>query len=265
MLERVYDTLQGILYYELPKDYDGNVVIYDRKVHNWFLGDREVRPSNLSIILSGSSSPLKDIALGLQEFTHKISITVEAGGDNANIAERLVQEGSRLVLQSLRKHRRIWVVEYCPICTKFTLSPEHFLLDHEAILEPYKVIVETEFETLWQETHPDSIPPPTLPNSGLSNESFLRMYEAVRAGDVVANLPTAAKKNILRMQSDFVDPIRMLYDVNANDTTPSDDGLGKQLTKVGTITLLAKELIRQTDYGPDNVPTSAISKHKQSQ
>ena len=57
----------------------------------------------------------------------------------------------------------------------------------------------------------------------------------------------------------------MLYDVNANDTTPSDDGLGKQLTKVGTITLLAKELIRQTDYGPDNVPTSAINKYKQSQ
>ena len=91
------------------------------------------------------------------------------------------------------------------------------------------------------------------------------MYEAVRAGDVVAGLPTAAKKNILRMQSDFVDPVRMLYDVNANDTTPSDDGLGKQLTKVGTITLLAKELIRQTDYGPDNVPTSAINKYKQSQ
>ena len=265
MLERVYDTLQGILYYELPKDNDGNVVIYDRKLHNWFIGDREVRPSNLSIILSGSSSPLKDIALGLQEFTHKITITVEAGGDNANIAERLIQEGSRLVLQALRKHRRIWVVEYCPICTKFTLSPEHFLIDHAAILEPYRVSVEAEFDTLWGETHPDSIPPPTLPNSGLSNESFLRMYEAVRAGDIVTGLPAQARKNILRMQSDFVDPIRMLYDVNANDTTPSDDGLGKQLAKVGTITLLAKELIRQTDYGPDNVPTSAISKYKQSQ
>ena len=265
MLERVYDTLQGILYYELPKDYDGNVVIYDRKVQNWFFGDREIRPSNLSIILSGSSSPLKDIALGLQEFNHKVTITIEAGADNANIAERLIQEGSRLLTQALRKHRRIWVVDYCPICTKFTLSPEHFLIEHSTILEPYRAAVVTEFETLWQETHPSSIPPPTLPNSGLSNESFLRMFEAVRAGDVVANLPNSARNNILRMQSDFVDPVRLLYDVSVNDTTPSDDGLGKQLTKVGTITLAAKELIRQTDYGPDNVPTTAINKYKQSQ
>lgn len=265
MLERVYDTLQGILYYEMPKDYDGNVVIYDRTVRNWFLGDREVRPSNLSIILSGSSSPLKDIALGLQEFNHKVTITVEAGGDNANVAERLIQEGSRLVVQSLRKHRRIWVVDYCPICTKFTLSPEHFLIDHASLLEPYRSAVVSEFETLWQETHPDSIPPPTLTNSGLSNEAFLRMYEVVRAGDAVAGLSSSARKNIVRMQSDFVDPVRMLYDVNVNDATPSDDGLGKQLTKVGTVTLNAKELIRQIDYGPDNVPTTAINKFKQSQ
>lgn len=265
MLERVYDTLQGILYYELPKDYDGNVVIYDRKVYNWFIGDREVRPSNLSIIFHGSSSPLKDIALGLQEFTHKVTITVEAGADNNNISERLIQEGSRLLLQALRKHRRIWVVDYCPICTKFTLSPEHFLIDHAALLEPYRSAVVSEFNTLWQETHPASIPPPTLTNSGLSNESFLRMYEAVRNGEAVTGLSTIARKNIVRMQSDFVDPVRMLYDVNVNDTTPSDDGLGKQLTKTGTLTLLAKELVRQTDYGPDNVPTTAISKYKQSQ
>ena len=265
MLDRIYDTLRGILFYEMPQDNNGKVIIYDRPITAWYVGERDVKNTNLSVTFKGGKSNIKDIALGMQEFTHSINVEIDAGADNIDLSERLVQEATRLILTVLRKHRRIWVVEYCPICTKFTLSPEHFLLDHAAILEPYRANVVSEFETLWEETHPASIPPPTLPNSGLSNESFLRMYEAVRAGDVVAGLPTAAKKNILRMQSDFVDPVRMLYDVNANDTTPSDDGLGKQLTKVGTITLLAKELIRQTDYGPDNVPTSAINKYKQSQ
>ena len=51
MVEKIYDTLKGILYNDLPKDAIGNVVIYDRPVRNWFIGDRDVKPANLSIMI----------------------------------------------------------------------------------------------------------------------------------------------------------------------------------------------------------------------
>ena len=59
-------------------------------------------------------------------------------------------------------------------------------------------------------------------------------------------------------QSDYVDPIRILYDVTCNDIKPSDDGRGQALLKNGTINITAKELVKQTIYGPDNVPTTAF-------
>ena len=82
------------------------------------------------------------------------------------------------------------------------------------------------------------------------------MYNDVGAGTSVANLSTTARNNILRMQADNVEPVRMLYDVLCNDTKPSDDA-AKQLFRSGTITITAKELVRQIYFGPDNVPTTA--------
>jgi hypothetical protein len=73
-------------------------------------------------------------------------------------------------------------------------------------------------------------------------------------------LPLTAKKNILKMQSDLVEPIRIMYDCVANTSTPSDDATGQALFRNGTITLELKELIKQDSYGPDNVPITAIKK-----
>ena len=78
MLERVYDTLRGILFYELPKNAKGEAVIFDRPVSGFYIGEAAVRPNAISIIFKGASSPLKDISFGLQEFEHNVSIEINS-------------------------------------------------------------------------------------------------------------------------------------------------------------------------------------------
>jgi len=257
MLERVYDTLRGILFYELPKNAKGEAVIFDRPVTGFYIGEAGVKPNAISIVFKGASSPLKDISFGLQEFEHNVAIEVNVGADNIETTERVTQEATRIILSILRKHRRLWVVDICPICEKFTLSPAHFTIDHNNILSSYATTVTNEFNTLWSETHPANLSAPTLPDSGKAAEAFIRMYNDVGAGTSVANLPSQARNNILRMHADNVEPIRMLYDVLCNDNKSSDDATGKQLFRSGNITITAKELVRQIYFGPDNVPTTA--------
>jgi hypothetical protein len=258
MVERIYDTLKGILYNDLPKNAKDQVVVYDRPIIGWYFGDRDVKPSSLSLIFYGTSIPLKDVSLGLQEYEHKITIGVDAGADNVEVSERLVLEATRLVLSVLRRHRRMWVLEPCPICGKFMLSPQHYAIDHTAIFSSYSAAAQASFDDQWAETHDASVVAPSLPASGLAAESFLRVYEAVGSGTTVTGLTANARKNILQMRNDYVDPIRILYDVTCNDIKPSDDGRSQALLKNGTITVTAKELVKQTIYGPDNVPTTAF-------
>ena len=258
MVERIYDTLKGILYNDLPKNAKDQVVVYDRPIIGWYFGDRDVKPSSLSLIFYGTSTPLKDVSLGLQEYEHKITIGVDAGADNVELSERLVLEATRLVLSVLRRHRRMWVLEPCPICGKFMLSPQHYAIDHNAIFSSYSAAAQTNFDNQWAETHDASVSAPTLPSSGLAAESFLRVYEAVGAGTTVSGLNTTARKNIQQMRNDYVDPIRILYDITCSDVKPSDDGRSQALLKNGTMTVTAKELVKLTIYGPDNVPTTAF-------
>lgn len=258
MLERIYDTIRAIIYHEMPKDKNDRALVFDRPITAWYFGDRAVSNTNLSVTFKGGSGDLKDIGLGLQELTYSISVEVDAGADNAEISERLVQETVRIMLAIMRKHRRIWVVDICPICEKFVLSPSHFISDHNDILSPYVQSVESDYETLWYESHPSNITPNELPTSSKATEAFLRLYEDVRNDLTVNGLSSGAIKNIKRMQSDFVEPIRILYDVSCNNNKFSDDATGKALQKGGNLSISAKELIKQQIYGPDNVPTSAL-------
>ena len=242
----------------MPKDYNGKAIVFDRPITAWYYGERDVKNTNLSVTFKGGQGALKDIALGLQEFTYTVNIDINAGTDNIEISERLVQETTRLILSIMRKHRRVWVVDVCPICQKFTLSPTHFTIDHNDILEGYVNAVVADYNALWAETHPASIPPATLPDSAKATEAFLRMFEDVRNNVSVTGLAVTARKNIQRMQSDFVEPIRILYDVSCNTNTFSDDATGRALQKGGSILITAKELVKQYAYGPDNVSTSAI-------
>ncbi len=259
MLERVYDTIQGILFHEFPKNNNGQAVVYDRPVTGFYIGDVGVKPNALSIAIKGGSSSLKDIALGLQEYEHNLTVEINAGGDNIALAERITQEATRIILSILRKHRRMWIVELCPICGKSSLTPQHFTIDHSSLLSSYVSTVNSEFSTLWQQTHPSSIPVPTIQPSNLAAEAFLRLYNDVGTGTTVSGLSSSQLSNIQRMISDNIEPVRFLYDVICNDNKPSDDATNKQLYRSGTVTVTAKELVKQTQYGPDNVPTTAYS------
>ncbi len=106
MVERIYDTLKGILYNDLPKNAKDQVVVYDRPIIGWYFGDRDVKPSSLSLIFYGTSIPLKDVSLGLQEYEHRITIGVDAGADNVELSERLVLEATRLVLSVLTVEKK---------------------------------------------------------------------------------------------------------------------------------------------------------------
>jgi hypothetical protein len=259
MLERVYDTIQGILFHEFPKNNNGQAVVYDRPVTGFYIGDVGVKPNALSVAIKGGSSSLKDIALGLQEYEHNLTVEINAGGDNIALAERITQEATRIILSILRKHRRMWVVELCPICGKSSLTPQHFTIDHSSLLSSYVSTVNSEFSTLWQQTHPSSIAVPTIQPSNLAAEAFLRLYNDVGTGATVSGLSSSQLSNIQRMISDNIEPVRFLYDVICNDNKPSDDATNKQLYRSGTVTVTAKELVKQTQYGPDNVPTTAYS------
>jgi hypothetical protein len=256
MLEKIYDTIKGILYYRMPKNAEGNVVIYDHVVRGWYFGDRDVKPSNLSIIVYGSSANVGDSAFGMQEVEHRLTIGVDAGADNTEISERLVQELARVVHAVLKDYRTLWVMELCPFCNKWSMTPEHFTDQHATVMAPFVTQAETAFDTRWAETHSSAAPAP--PDSGIAADAFLRLYEAVRNNTVVANLTDDAKTNIKQMQKDLISPIRVLYGVKLSDVKPSDDGRGQQLLKQGQFTLTARELVPIVNQGPDGVPLEAV-------
>jgi hypothetical protein len=258
MIERIYDTLKALVFHELPKNANGFAVVYDRPILGWYFGDRDIKPSNLSVILNNTSTQIKDIAFGVQEFTYSINISIDAGTDQVENSERLVQEANRLILFALRKHRRMWIMELCPICGKLPLTPIHYTTDHNNIFSTYVSTATNNFNTLWSDSHSNAYPSPVLPASGLAVEAFNLVYDAVRNNVNVTNLPTAAKNNIKQLQTDLCEPIRILYDVQITDSKPSEDSRGQALLKSGSLTLTAKEIVKITSFGPDNVPTTAV-------
>jgi hypothetical protein len=257
MVERIYDTIKALIFHELPKNANGFAVVFDRPILGWYFGDRDIKPSNLSIILNNTSSQIKDVGLGIQEFTYTVSISIDAGTDNVENSERLALEANRLILQALRKHRRMWVMELCPICSKLPLIPTHYTLDHSTIFSTYVTTAQNNFNVLWADSHSNAFATPTLPASGLATEAFSLVYDAVKNNSAVTNLTTSSRNNIKQLQADMCEPIRMLYDVQISDAKPSDDSRGQALLKSGTLTLTAKEIVKITSFGPDNVPTTA--------
>ncbi len=98
---------------------------------------------------------------------------------------------------------------------------------------------------------------PTLNDGGVAAAAFLKLYEDVRNNVTVAGLSTEIKNRILLYQANKVRPVRLLYNVNLGDIKPSDGGMETQLLHGAEFSLVAKELIQQEYYGPNNVPTDA--------
>jgi hypothetical protein len=127
MIEKIYDTIRGILYSDFPKDNTGTPYVYDRQIANWFFGDRKVVPSPLGVILKGTTSNIKDVGFGLREIEYSIGLQFYSSNDDQETSERVIQEVSRIAHSILKKHRSMWVCDLCPFCGKLPLSPIHYI------------------------------------------------------------------------------------------------------------------------------------------
>lgn len=127
MVERIYDTIKGIIYTDFPKNAQGIPEVYDRQIEAWFFGDRQIYPSPLGIVLRGTTSNVKDIGFGLREIEYSIKITVFSSNDDQTTTERVVQEAARVTHSVLKNHRTMWVCDLCPFCQKLPLSPIHYI------------------------------------------------------------------------------------------------------------------------------------------
>jgi len=127
MVEKIYDTIRGILYDEFPKDSTGVPFVYDRQITNWLFGDRKIIAAPLGVILRGTQSNIKDVGFGLREIEYSIGVTLYSSNDDQETSERVVQESARIAHAILKKHRSMWVCDICPFCGKFPLTPIHYI------------------------------------------------------------------------------------------------------------------------------------------
>ena len=127
MVEKIYDTIRGILYDQFPKDYTGTPAVYDRQIEDWFFGDRKIISSPLCVILRGTQANIKDIGYGLREIEYSIGISICSSNDDQETSERVVQEAARIAHSILKTHRSMWICDLCPFCGKFPLSPIHYI------------------------------------------------------------------------------------------------------------------------------------------
>jgi hypothetical protein len=257
MLEQVYETVRGILFTDLPKNNAGQNVVYDRVIKQFLFGDQETIPEQPAIVIKGSTSKPQKYAHSLYKLTHTITIQTWAQNDNKEISERVSQEMARILFETLLPHKRIWVMVKCPICNKKIMSPLHFTLTHATLFAPYVTIVETDLTNTWLETHPstDTIPP--FVDSGVARAAYELLDTDVRNSVSVPNLTTQARDRILYYQNDKRRAVRFLYNVDMTDIKPSDDGMGKQLLHASEFSIMMEELVKQTAYGPDTVPTDS--------
>lgn len=127
MIEKIYDTIKGVLYTDFPKNDRGVPAIYDREIKEWFFGDRQILPSPLGVVLRGTTSSIKDIGFGLIEIEYSIGLTFYSSNDDKETSERVIQETARVAQTVLKNHRSLWICELCPFCGSFPLSPIHYV------------------------------------------------------------------------------------------------------------------------------------------
>jgi len=127
VVEKIYDTIKAILFTDFPKDIAGVPYVYDRRIENWFFGDRTLINSPLGVILKNTTSNIKDIGFGLREIEYSIKITFYSSNDDQETSERVVQESARIAHSILKNHRSMWICDLCPFCGLFPLSPIHYI------------------------------------------------------------------------------------------------------------------------------------------
>lgn len=346
MTERIYDAIKAILFLQFPKNSKGVPAIYDRTISNWISGERGVIPDNLSIVISGQQTSESDDFYGYRLIEYSFSVKLYAGGDDADITLRIATEGSRIIRNILNQHKRMWVMDLCPICQKLPTSPEHFFVDdeHTQVFGVYGTEsgptgpaggIYNSFTSTWLKTHPTSSVPgnlagftitnggggyassPTVLISGggfgasgasavanvtsgsvynitVINEgsyytaiptvvlsggggsgsaataiierpspagigvgAFYNILESIRSTSIYpSGLSEVQKNNFYSIIRDGVFPIRLLFDIQITNTTPSDEFVDKALFSTGEISLKMKELLPVEQFGPNFTATN---------
>lgn len=257
MQQNIYETFQAILFLEMPKNDAGNIIIYDREIKGWSLGDRRLKPAVPAIVIYGSSFNKKEVATFTYEIEHNITIKLETGNDNQSTSAAVLQEFERLVHEVFNSHRQIWVMDKCPICMKKTLSPQHYLIEHSDIFQSYADQAVTELEALWAETHISTMP--AISESRKASLAFDKVFSEIKNNNPVPRINPEIKRAFDIMIKNKMKPIRLLYDVKISDIKPTDNGIDKQTYHIGEITIRASEVSRVPATGPDNVSTDSWS------
>jgi hypothetical protein len=257
MQQSIYETFQAILFLEMPKNDAGNIIVFDREIKGWSLGDRRLKPATPAIVIYGSSLNKKEITTLTYETEHVITIKLETGNDDQAISASLLQEFERLVNEVFLEHRQIWVIDKCPICMKKTLSPQHFLIEHSDIFQSYADNAVADLEALWAETHTTTMP--TIAESRKASLAFDGVLEDIKNNRPIERLNAESKRAFDFMVKNKMKPIRLLYDTKISDIKPTDNGIDKQTYHIGEITIHALEVTRIPSSGPDGVSTDAWS------
>lgn len=348
MVERIYDALKGILWLQFPKNCDGSPVIYDRVVKNWYMGDRANTPDNITIAIHAQTASEKDYSYGYRQIDYSIQVLLYVLGDNIETTIREAAEGCRLIRNILTQHKRMWVMDLCPICGKLPTSPEHFFVDaeHQAVFGLYGTnsgpigeagSVYNSFLSNWNETHyslqaPGQIdavnllttgsgytaPPaivfsgggigssgaaatasiysgsvnsilmtnygtqytatPTVTlvggtagitgsaaavlvapsTAGIAAAAFYQVYNNIKnTGIYPSSLTINQQNNFKQLIATNVQPVRLLFDIQLTNFTPTNEALNAELLSKGDFTLRMSEILPVTAFGPNfTTPTT---------
>jgi hypothetical protein len=180
MTERIYDSIKGILWSSLPKNTNGEVLIYDRPIKNWYSGERQVIPDDCSVVISGKQVGESDYSFGNVLLEYQFIVTLYSGGGKFEPSLRIATEGQRKIIEALRNHRRMWVMDLCPICERYPISPEHFFSGsyHTDVFGKYggedgptgaAGAVYNLITTNWLKTHPTSSVPGNVESITVAN------------------------------------------------------------------------------------------------
>lgn len=257
MQQNIYETIQAILFSEMPKNSSGNVVIFDREIKGWAIGDRKLKPALPAIAIFGQSMNRKEIATLTYELEHSITIKLEVAQDDQTITSAILQEFERLVDEILSRHKQIWVMTQCPFCLKKALTPEHYILDHNNIIASYVTTAITNAETIWDQTHTSSMP--SLTNSRKAIMAFDLLYQDFINSRPIPSLTAEQSRNFDFLVSTKMKPIRLIYDVKVSDIKITDNAIDKQTFHTGEINVKGLEINKVESVGPDNVSTGAWS------
>lgn len=257
MQQNIYETFQAILFSEMPKNAAGNVIIFDREIKGWNIGDRKLKPALPAISIFGQTLNQKEVATLTYEIEHSITLKLELAQDDQTTTAAILQEFERLIFEIFAKRRQVWVMTQCPFCMKKALSPEHFIIEHNNIFAPFVTTAVANAEAIWDQTHTAAMP--ALANSRKAVMAFELLYQDFINNRPIQNLTAEQSRNMDFVYSTKMKPIRLLYDVKIADIKITDNGIDKQTFHIGEINLRANEVSKLIASGPDNVSTESWS------